>query len=109
MMRQIDSFSGLLAADLRDDFRSYFRHRIDRNRGFQLIQELSAAATSLVSISPIDAVADFGNRHRTESDRNLTNRLLYGLDGLFGRQLPPFCCDQDTGVEDYSQEGGFHG
>jgi len=107
--RDTHAFGRGFPADFADEFGGIVRDRVDRHGGFQLIKECPAAVPPFHGIRPVDPMHQFGDGDGTERDFPLADLLDDMFEELGDVELLPFRLDDDTGIEDYSQDGGFHG
>ena len=82
---------------------------VDWHGCFQFIEESPATFSSLGSVRAVDPMRQFGNGNRTESGFHFTDLLNDQLEELRDVEMLPFGLDNNAGVENYSQAGGFHG
>ncbi len=75
---------------------------------FSIVEEQPSLVPSFRRVGSIDAVADLSDCKRAQIYWEFANPTLNGLNRLIRSQLSAFCSAQNAGVENYSQEGGFH-
>jgi len=78
--RKIDAFGCLFSADASTNFSRRFRQRIDRNRGFQIVQEHPATLADFRRVGSIDAVANLCDRDSGQDDQHFAEGLMYVFD-----------------------------
>jgi len=77
--------------------------------GFPVIQERSTALASLRSARAIDPMRQFRHGDCAERDFRLTYFRKDHFQELGDVEMPALAFDHNAGVENYSQNGGFHG
>ena len=106
---QLDTLGGLFAADLARKFAGVLGHGMYGDMPLQLIDERPPALAESQGIGTIDPMHQLGQGNGTQRDLNLSEELLQMLKKLLHGPALTLGFDDDTGVEDQSQEGGSHG
>ena len=83
--REIDSRGGAFAADPRDDLSSRSGYRVDRESRLQIVKKGAAAALGFRCVGAVDAVADLGNRNRTQDNGYFLQRSGGPFQSQFGQ------------------------
>lgn len=91
--RNIDRFRGLLAANLRDDFRRHVGHRMDWDLRLKLVQETSPLLAGFRILRPIDAMAQFRQGQSADYDGQVSNRRPDHLNHFWCFELRTFGTD----------------
>ncbi len=106
---QRDARRCLLAADLTGDFRCAVRDWMHRYVLLQFIDERAACDSDLGCVGAGHSVDQFSKRDRRDRNLDFSEGLPHGREQLLDRLPLSFCCDDYAGIENQSQEGGFHG
>ena len=99
----------LADADLAHQFGGIIRDGVDWHGCFQIVEERPAARPPLLCVRPVDPMHQFGNGDGRQRGFPLADLLDDLFEKLGDAELLAFCLDDYAGVEDYSQDGGFHG
>ena len=97
--RLIDSLGGPFPANAGCDFCRRFGYGLNRDGGFQLVEESAAAVAKLLRIGTVDAVADFRDADGAQFNRSLADRPHHTFDRLGCGTISPFGGNEDAGVE----------
>ena len=104
-----DAARGGFRIELSNPFGGVCRNRIHRHSGFQIVQESAAGLAAFGRIGPVDAVCQIGDADCRERGFTFTDLRGYVLQEPGGVQTLALRFNHDAGIEDYSQDGGFHG
>src|ERR1035438_6098664 len=107
--RDCDPSGGLLAADAPDDLGGLVRNWMHRNVTLQIVNEHPPPLLSFWRIRPVDTMHQLGHGHCADGDLHLTCTLANLLQEIFHCLSLALRVDDHAGIEDQSQERGFHG
>jgi len=82
---------------------------MNRHVPLQVIEETASIAADFGRVRASHSVDEFSERDRRYSNLDLSEGLFNGREQVCDRLSLSFRRNDDAGIENQSQEGGFHG